>query len=69
MLLGDPLPHQLKDPIMTRSQFSGVARAVLAYVAGMGVAKGWLPAEGLNEAVSGLALLLTAWWSVNSNRA
>lgn len=53
---------------MTKNQVAGVIRAGLAYVAGIAVAKGWLPEAGLNEAISGLALLLTAWWSISSNK-
>jgi hypothetical protein len=58
----------LKGKPMTTDQIGGVVRALLTFLAGIAVAKGWLDNATALTIVGALVTLVTAGWSMFTNR-
>jgi hypothetical protein len=56
------------DTTMTADQIGGVIRAILTFLAGIAVAKGWLDNATALTIVGALVTLATAAWSIFTNR-
>lgn len=58
----------LKGQPMTSDQVGGLVRAILTFLAGIAVARGWVDNATALTIVGGLVTVLTAAWSVFTNR-
>lgn len=53
---------------MSIDQIGGVVRAILAFLAGLAVARGWVDNESAMTIVGALVTIVTTAWSLHTNR-